>query len=67
MNSMLFGRYRGRSLTTIPKTYLRWLLTQPGVRPDLRTAIKHRLGIVTAPPILPDFKRAAAGDEMEAA
>lgn len=63
------GRYRGVSLASIPKDYLRWLLRQPNVRPALRIGIKHELGIMADP--LPahesafDFKMAAAGEGRE--
>jgi hypothetical protein len=64
---MPIGRYKGKPLETVPKTYLRWLLRQGHVRPDLRIAVKRHLGIMTAPPPSAfDFKMAAAGEREHA-
>jgi len=65
MTTMPIGRYRGKPLDVVPKQYLRWLVQQHGVRPDLRIAIKRHLGIMVAPPAALDFKAAAAGDAGE--
>jgi uncharacterized protein (DUF3820 family) len=65
MDVMPIGRYRGVPLAKVPRAYLSWLVRQPSVRPDLRVAIKKRLGIVTVAAAMPpvtDFKAAAAGD-----
>jgi hypothetical protein len=60
-----FGRYRGRPLNAVPRDYLRWLLRQPNVRPNLRIALKRELRILAAPAPAFDFKRAAGGDVGE--
>ena len=64
MEKMPIGRYRGTSLAKVPRPYMLWLVRQPRIRPDLRLALKKRLGIVTAPllPATVDYKLMAAGD-----
>lgn len=54
------GRYRGNALSDVPKQYLRWMVRQARVRPDLRITIKRHLGMPTAAVV--DFKAAAAGE-----
>jgi uncharacterized protein (DUF3820 family) len=67
MTTMPFGRYGGTPLQDVPKQYLRWLLRQGNIRPDLRIAIKRQLGIAVAPlPAVFDFKAAAAGERQPA-
>jgi hypothetical protein len=40
---MPFGKYRGRSLTSIPGSYLFWCLEEADLRPDLHGAIQAEL------------------------
>jgi uncharacterized protein (DUF3820 family) len=48
--TLRFGRYRGRPLTDVPPSYLRWLLERGNLGPAPRVAVKHALGIVVATP-----------------
>jgi len=40
---MPFGRYKGKSLRSIPSDYLAWLLTLANIRPGLRRDIAKEL------------------------
>src|ERR1051326_5185136 len=40
---MPFGKYRGRSLASIPGSYLFWCLEEADLRPDLHGAIQAEL------------------------
>jgi hypothetical protein len=65
METLKFGRWRGTRLDKVPRSYLMWLVRQENIRPDLRVALKRRLGMPVAAPAVPvaaDFKAAAAGD-----
>jgi hypothetical protein len=46
---MPFGRYKGKSLRTIPSDYLAWLLSLANLRPGLRSDITHELKTRTTP------------------
>lgn len=65
MTHMPIGRFRGKPFDIVPKPYLRWLIRQRDVRPDLLVAIKRHLGILTAPAAVFDFKAAAAGEREQ--
>jgi len=63
MTVMPLGRFKGTRFEDVPRSYCLWLLNQPGVRLDLRIALKRRLGMPAAPiPAVPDFKMAQAGE-----
>lgn len=64
-----FGRYSGMELSAIPKSYLSWILHQPGISAETKAGIRTflgigpRLGITRSKPrLLQDFKRKASGD-----
>jgi hypothetical protein len=41
---MPFGKYKHKDLRNIPHAYLDWVLTLPGVSPDLKDGIRQLLG-----------------------
>ncbi|NMC19936.1 MAG: hypothetical protein GYA33_05885 [Thermogutta sp.] len=42
---MPFGRYRGATLSSVPESYLCWLLDNADLSPTLERAVSERLGI----------------------
>ncbi|NMC22092.1 MAG: hypothetical protein GYA33_16925 [Thermogutta sp.] len=42
---MPFGRYRGLPLSSVPESYLCWLLDNADLSPTLERAVSERLGI----------------------
>lgn len=47
---MPFGKHKGRELNTLPQKYLRWLLRECSLSPQLKTAIRCVLAGEEIPP-----------------
>lgn len=50
---MPFGKYKGRSLSLVPESYLSWILENTKPKPTIRRAIEQQLGIRNMLPTAP--------------
>jgi exodeoxyribonuclease X len=41
IKEMPFGKHKGKPLAQVPKDYIKWLLSEPNVDPDLRYALER--------------------------
>ena len=43
MQTVPFGKHKGKKWSDVPRDYLQWLLSQPTVQPDVRSTCEHYL------------------------